>query len=165
MSIRDIVIWPDPRLSTRCDEVEDLSAAAVLVADLLDTMYAAGGRGLAAPQVGVLDRIFVMDASWKEGAVSPVACINPRLLSLSDERVPGPEACLSIPGVSATVERARRVRLEYRQMDGALVAREFDGFEAIIAQHEFDHLDGLVHFDRLAPEAARLLIADYEALP
>ena len=105
MSILPILKWPDPRLSQACDPVapgEDLSR---LVSDMLETMYDAPGRGLAAPQVGVMKRVFVMDCGWKEGDMTPVICINPEIIDRSQEMAGGEEGCLSIPGTPAEVSR------------------------------------------------------------
>ncbi|MBE9637665.1 peptide deformylase [Salipiger mangrovisoli] len=164
MSLLPILRWPDPRLSQRCDEVGSVDEVAGLVSDLFETMYDAPGRGLAAPQVGAMFRVFVMDAGWKDGEMTPRACINPEITWRSDERVTGGEGCLSIPGVTAQVERHARIRLAYTDLGGAAQEAELSGAEAIVAQHEYDHLDGLVHFDRLEAEARAALIADYEAL-
>lgn len=114
MAILPILPRPDPRLATLCDPVGGLTpAVALLVEDLLETMYAAPGRGLAAPQVGAMLRLFVMDVAWKDGQRDPV------VLWRSDVRG---EADLT-------------------------------GFAAICAQHELDHLDGILTLDRLSPEA------------
>jgi peptide deformylase len=163
VSVREILRWPDPRLATPCDRVEDVAAIETLVTDMFETMYDAPGRGLAAPQVGVLQRVFVMDAGWKEGDMTPVVCINPRIVSVSSETARGPEGCLSIPGVTAEVTRATTVTMAYTDLTGTAQERTFEGAEAIIAQHEYDHLDGLVHFDRLSPDDARALRDEYDA--
>lgn len=149
MAVLPILCWPDPRLEERCLPVSgDVSG---LIADMLETMYAAPGRGLAAPQVGTLLRLFVMDVSWKEGAPAPVACINPVILWRSFDRVIGPEGCLSIPGVTAQVARAREIRLRYTDTTGALQEDHLTGMAAICAQHEYDHLDGILTLDRMPP--------------
>jgi len=134
-----------------------------LVTDLFETMYDAPGRGLAAPQVGVLKRVFVMDAGWKEGDMVPLACINPEIVEVSEETASGPEGCLSIPGVTAQVRRPVRVRMAFTDLSGTRQERDFEGSEAIVAQHEYDHLEGLVHFDRLDPQEAKALKLEYEA--
>jgi peptide deformylase len=151
--ILPILRWPDPVLSTPCAPAvlsEDLRA---LAADMLETMYAAPGRGLAAPQVGRLLRMFVMDAGWKEGRPAPVVLVNPVVLWASDRQVLGPEGCLSIPGPTTQVARAEAVRMRWTALDGAVQEETLIGFAAICAQHEFDHLDGILTLDRLSPEA------------
>lgn len=164
MSVLPILRWPDARLATVCDPVEDPHAVKALAEAMLETMYAAPGRGLAAPQVGVLARMFVMDVTWKEGKASPMVCINPEIVAVSDERVSGEEACLSIPGVSAQVQRHAAITLRWQDVAGVWHEAELTGFSAICAQHEYDHLDGLVIFDRLEDEARVALEREYEAV-
>ncbi|TDK46741.1 peptide deformylase [Antarcticimicrobium luteum] len=162
MAVLPILRWPDPRLATVCDPVtqgEDLSS---LIEQMFQTMYDAPGRGLAAPQVGVTKRFFVMDVTWKEGAKTPVAMINPRILDRSDEIVAGEEGCLSIPGVLTAIERPARVEMEWTDAQGDVQRRWLDGFAARCAQHEYDHLDGVVTFDRLAPVARAEAIRRFE---
>ncbi|WP_289151232.1 peptide deformylase [uncultured Salipiger sp.] len=163
MSLREILLWPDERLKQPCETVADVAEVEQLVTDLFETMYDAPGRGLAAPQVGVLKRVFVMDAGWKEGDMVPLACINPEIVEVSEETASGPEGCLSIPGVTAQVRRPVRVRMAFTDLSGARQERDFEGSEAIVAQHEYDHLEGLVHFDRLDPQEAKALKLEYEA--
>ena len=153
MAVRPIVAWPDPVLSTPASPVIGVSDVADLAQDMLDTMYGAPGRGLAAPQVGVLQRVFVMDTTWKDGTRAPLICINPEIKDRSDRHVSGPEGCLSIPGVSLTVERSEWVDLEWSDLQGVRHCRRFDGFDAICIQHEYDHLDGIVTFDRVSAVA------------
>ncbi|MDU8912748.1 peptide deformylase [Aestuariicoccus sp. MJ-SS9] len=162
MSVRPILEWPDPHLSRRCEPVASLDGIEALVGDLFETMYAAAGRGLAAPQVGVLARVFVIDVGWKEGDMRPLACLNPRIAEASDDIRIGPEQCLSIPGVTAQVPRHRAITLAFTDLNGAMQQRRLTGAEAICAQHELDHLDGLVHFDRLSAEGRAQLVAEYE---
>lgn len=154
MAILPILTWPDARLTQVCtplgtvtDQVRDLAF------DMLETMYDAPGRGLAAPQVGVLSRLFVMDVAWKTGEPAPLICIDPDLVWLSDDTAPGIEGCLSIPGATAEVTRASRLRLRWTDLDGVRQERDFDGAAAICIQHEYDHLEGTVIFDRLYPTA------------
>ena len=151
--ILPILRWPDPLLSQPCAPAVLSDDLRSLAADMLETMYAAPGRGLAAPQVGRLVRLFVMDTTWKEGARAPVVCVNPEVLWLSDTRAVGPEGCLSIPGPTTMVERAEAVRMRWTDLDGAAQEAELTGFAAICAQHEYDHLDGVLTLDRLSPEA------------
>ncbi|KUP94122.1 peptide deformylase [Tritonibacter horizontis] len=153
MSLRPIVTWPDARLSTVCTAVDPAEDLSDLIADMLETMYDAPGRGLAAPQVGVLKRLFVMDVAWKDGPAAPVVMINPDILWHSDDLVAAQEGCLSIPGVSTEVYRPTEVRLRWQDAGGAWHEDQFDGFAARCIQHEYDHLEGRVTFDHLAPEA------------
>ncbi len=147
-----ILRWPDPRLSQPCASAvldDDLRS---LAADMLETMYAAPGRGLAASQVGRLVRMFVMDVDWKTGEPAPMVFVNPEL-ELMGNRVTGPEGCLSIPGPVTEVERNDTVRVRWTDLEGAAREQVFDGFAAICIQHENDHLDGILTLDRLQPEA------------
>ena len=152
MAILPILRWPDARLTTVCTPVTtDVAALAV---DMLDTMYDAPGRGLAAPQVGALLRLFVMDVTWKEGTPAPQIFINPRIVWRSENHVDGPEGCLSLPGLSTTVSRSDQLRLMWQDLDGGAQDQLFDGFAAVCIQHECDHLDGILTLDHL-PTAAR----------
>ncbi len=162
--IRPILLWPDPVLSQKCAPVlahDDKLRA--LCDDLLETMYAAPGRGLAAPQIGVLQRVFVMDTTWKEGERSPRIFINPEVSDASQSRLTRPEGCLSIPGVTADVERAEAITLAWTALDGSIFVERLTGFDAVCAQHEFDHLEGLVTFDRLPGDQRRSIEASYFA--
>ena len=162
MAVLPILRWPDPRLAVVCAEVPELSdEIRQLAADLLETMYDAKGRGLAAPQVGALWRVFVMDPSWKTGAPAPVVMINPSVVRASNTVLQSSEGCLSIPGVMALVTRATDVRLRWTAPDGAAAEETLTGFRAICAQHEIDHLNGTVMLDRLAPEPRAALEAAY----
>jgi peptide deformylase len=163
MQVLPIVTWPDPRLSTPCSPVAAPEAEQTgrLAADMLNTMYHAQGRGLAAPQVGVLQRLFVMDVTWKEGTRRPCVCINPEIVARSATTAPGPEGCLSIPGVTVDVPRADWVELAFTGLDGQRRTERLTGFAAICAQHELDHLDGIVTFDRLSPEARAAAESSY----
>ena len=150
---RDILRWPDARLKLVAVRASVDDATLALAADMLETMYAAQGRGLAAPQVGVLTRVFVMDATWKSGAGSPETFLNPEIIWRSDEMIDSPEGCLSIPGVLAEVRRAKEIILRWVMLDGSIAAQKLVGFRAICAQHEIDHLDGIVTLDHLSAVA------------
>ena len=160
MTVLPILTWPDPRLSQTCDHVgqEDLRP---LIRDMFDTMYAAQGRGLAAPQVGVMKRLFVMDVTWKDGAKSPVVMIDPVVMACERVPVTMDEGCLSVPGVTVPVERHKAVTMQYTDETGDIHMGDFDGAEARVIQHEFDHLNGLLHFDRIAPDLRETLERPY----
>lgn len=145
--------WPDPVLRQVASPASVDDATLTLARNMLDTMYQAEGRGLAAPQVGVLSRLFVMDATWKTGTRTPETFINPEILWQSEEKVPSTEGCLSIPGITADVTRAKEIILRWQLPDGSLSAQKLTGFRAICAQHEIDHLNGIVTLDHLSPEA------------
>lgn len=163
MSLMPVLLWPDPRLAETCAPIEAVTPEIeALASDMLETMYAAPGRGLAAPQVGAMVRMFVMDEGWKEGKSEPQICINPMLQEVSEERVNGPEGCLSIPGVSADVGRFEQVQMVWTGINGGRYVQSFTGFGAVCVQHEIDHLDGVVTFDHLDAETRVALIAEYE---
>jgi peptide deformylase len=150
MALRDILIWPDPILAKICDPVDDVTLETrALVNDMYETLYAAQGRGLAAPQVGETVRVFIMDATWKDGEKSPVTFVNPELISASETLVENEESCLSIPDTSSWIKRPDQVRLRWKDMNGVIHERDFDGFEAICVQHELDHLNGTVTLDHV----------------
>ncbi len=160
MSVLPILRWPDPILGQICEPVS--GDVKELARDMLATMYDAPGRGLAAPQIGQAIRMFVMDVTWKEGTPSPLVCINPKIIDMPESRESGVEACLSIPGVKAEVARAPWITLAWTELDGARAAKRLTGAAAVCAQHEMDHLDGKVIFDRLDPETRAKLEAAYD---
>lgn len=158
MSLLPVLIWPDKRLRARALAVQTFDAALTRLADdMLQTMYAAPGRGLAATQVGAMLRLFVMDCGWKAGTPEPLVFVNPTLVSAASQLVPFEEGCLSLPGLLARIERPETVTLAWQGLDGAGHRAEFSGFAATCAQHELDHLDGVLCIDHL-PAAARALL-------
>lgn len=159
MAVLPILRWPDPRLTTRCAPAPLDDATRHLAADMLDTMYAAPGRGLAAPQVGALLRLFVMDTTWREGTPAPQVMLDPQILWRSATTATGPEGCLSIPGPITQVTRATEIDLAWTDLDGTARQERLTGFAAICAQHEYDHLDGILTLDRLSPEARETALA------
>lgn len=166
MSVLPIVIWPDRRLSEPAGAVAVFDASLRhLAEDMLDTMYAAPGRGLAGPQVGAMLRIFVMDCHWKDGAPDPRVFVNPEIVTAEGEATRD-EGCLSVPGLLVPVTRAARLRLRWQGLDGTWSMGDFEGFEAVCIQHERDHLDGILHIDRTTDEIRTILapaLADLEA--
>lgn len=145
-----ILCYPDPRLHTVAQPVAAVDERVRrLVADMLETMYAAEGIGLAATQVDVHERVIVIDVSEKRDA--PRVLINPEILWRSDEMIQAEEGCLSVPTVFDSVPRHAQVRVRALDRDGA--AREFDaeGLLAVCVQHEMDHLDGKLFVDYLSP--------------
>ena len=135
------------------DEVREL------VERMLVTMYAADGQGLAAPQVDVSRRIAVVDVPPR--ARAPYVLINPRVVEASDTLVRDVEGCLSIPGVSGTVERPAEVVVEAVDVRGEPFRLEAAGELARCVQHEIDHLDGILYIDRISPLARRMLLGRY----
>ena len=149
---RHIILHPDPRLKKACTPVADLSDdLRNLADDMLKTMYGAPGVGLAAPQVGVLSRLIVLDCIKTEGPARPLSMFNPQVLSVSDDRNVYEEGCLSIPEHYADVERPKQVRVGWIDRDGNPREEEFDDLWATCMQHEIDHLDGKLFIDYLGP--------------
>ena len=146
--IRAIVEHPDPLLRQRSipvGEVTDDTRA--LLDDMLETMYAAQGRGLAAVQVGVLQRLIVVDIDWKDGAPAPMAVVDPTIVWSSDSTSVREERCLSIPNAPSTVARPDVVRVHYRDRRGVAHEETFHGVMARALQHEIDHLNGILISD------------------
>lgn len=163
MSQLEILRWPDPRLSQVCAPVGTVTPGIRLLADaMLETMYAAPGRGLAAPQVGEMLRLFVMDVTWNDGPSTPQVIIDPEVTARSETKVVTSEGCLSIPGVVTDVARPEWVEMAWTGRDGGRQMARFEGFAAVCVQHELDHLDGVVTFDRLAPAARDIAERAYE---
>lgn len=148
MGLRPIRLIPSPVLRAICTPVTNFDAELrALAEDMLETMYDAPGRGLAAPQVGDTRRIFVMDCDWKTGTPAPQIFVNPAIVAQSAERATCEEACLSIPGQSRLVTRPSEVTLRWQDLDGAFREGGFSGFAATCVQHENDHLDGVLCID------------------
>jgi peptide deformylase len=114
---------------------------------MLDAMYAAPGRGLAAPQVGVTQRLFVMDTTWKDAAPTPQVFVNPQIIWCSETATTMDEGCLSIPGQLVPVTRPAEVDLRWQSLDGTTQQARQTGFAAACVQHEVDHLDGILCTD------------------
>lgn len=153
MTLRSIILHPDPRLKKICEPVARVTPEIeTLAADMLATMYDAPGVGLAAPQVGVLSRLYVMDCNKDpEAPRQPVVMLNPEVTWRSEALNTYEEGCLSIPDHYADVTRPAQVRVRWLGLDGKTEEREFDGLWATCAQHEIDHLDGKLFLDYLGP--------------
>ena len=153
MTIRPILIAPDPRLKAVSEPVENVdSEIRKLAEDMADSMYAADGIGLAAIQIGVAKRLIVMDLDQKDGKKNWRAFINPKITWASEEMATFEEGCLSVPEIWDDVERPARIKAEYLDLDGKKVEIEADGMLATCLQHEMDHLQGVLfidHFSRL----------------
>ena len=166
MTTRPILIHPDPRLKTVAKPVERITPEiGQLAEEMLATMYGAPGIGLAAPQVGVLARLFVMDCVKEEGATPrPMVLINPEITWTSEETATHEEGCLSIPEQYAEVTRPERVRLRWIDLQGTSREEEFEGLWATCAQHEFDHLNGRLFIDYLGPIRRQLITRKMQKL-
>ncbi|HVT31822.1 MAG TPA: peptide deformylase [Rhodanobacteraceae bacterium] len=144
-----ILEFPDPRLRTRAAPVTEFDAALKqLAADMLETMYEAPGIGLAATQVNVHRQILVLDVS--EDKNQPMIIVNPKIAAREGSQT-YQEGCLSVPGIFADVDRADRIRVEARDVEGNPLAIEADGLLAVCIQHEMDHLVGKLFVDYLSP--------------
>ena len=159
MTTRPILIHPDPRLKKVADAVEAVDdPLRKLADDMLETMYAAPGIGLAAPQVGILQRMLVMDCVKEEGAPpQPMVLINPEVVWSSEARNVYEEGCLSLPEEFADVERPAEVEVTWPNLEGAAQRGKFDGLWATCVQHEIDHLDGKLFIDYLKPLKRQLI--------
>ena len=145
MAIRNIRELGDDVLRKECKEVKDVNRRTrILIDDMFDTMYEANGVGLAAPQVGILKRIFVVDVGDDEGNNKPFVFVNPEILERDGVQV-GFEGCLSVPGKSGKVARAEKGKVK----DMEEFEMEAEGFLARAIQHEYDHLNGVVYVDKV----------------
>jgi peptide deformylase len=152
MALREIITAPDTRLKQKSKPVEGgvTDAHRALMDDMLETMYAAPGIGLAAIQVGVPLRIIVMDLARDDEQKAPRHYINPEILWASEELKPWEEGCLSVPDIYDQVERPAQVKLRYLNYAGDTVEEEADGLFATCVQHEMDHLEGVLFIDHLS---------------
>lgn len=151
MAKRPILLLPDPRLRAVADPIERVDdEVKQLAQDMLETMYDAPGIGLAAPQVGEMRRVVVMDLAKDGEEPDPIVMINPEILKFSDETVVTEEGCLSIPELYYEVERPAEVTVRYTDLEGKTVEREANERLAICMQHEIDHLDGVLYIDYLS---------------
>jgi peptide deformylase len=151
MALLDIIVAPDPRLKKKALPVDAVDKSiAKLMADMLDTMYDAPGVGLAAPQVGILSRVIVVDPAPGEEASQPLKMANPEILWSSDKTKEYEEGCLSLPEEYDRVHRPDRITVRY--LDGENEQQELDAeaFLAVVIQHEIDHLDGVLFVDHIS---------------
>jgi len=153
MTLCNIILHPDPRLKKLCKPVTEITPRLQQLADdMLQTMYDAPGIGLAAPQVGELKRLLVMDCIKEEGAAPrPMVLFNPEVIWSSEATNIYEEGCLSIPEQFAEVERPAEVKVRWTDRDGAACEEQFDGLWATCVQHEIDHLNGKLFIDYLKP--------------
>ncbi|MBC7137847.1 MAG: peptide deformylase [Defluviimonas sp.] len=166
MTLRHILIHPDPRLKKLCDPVVQIDdTLRALADDMLATMYDAPGVGLAAPQVGVLRRMLVMDCvKDPQAQPRPMVLINPEVTWSSEETRTYEEGCLSIPDQYADVTRPAEVRVRWLGLDGKPHEEEFDGLWSTCVQHEIDHLNGKLFIDYLKPLRRQMITRKMEKL-
>ena len=151
MPKREIIIEPDPILRKKSDDIENVNdQIRKLLDDMLETMYAAPGIGLAAVQVGVLKRIIVIDLSKEGEKKSPLFIVNPQIISKSNNLISYEEGCLSIPNQFAEVKRPRSCKVNFLDYDGKKKEINADGLLATCIQHEIDHLNGILFIDHLS---------------
>ena len=166
MTIRNILLHPDPRLKKAADTVGEITdEIRALADDMLETMYAAPGIGLAAPQVGEMKRMLVMDCVKDEEAPArPMVLINPQISWSSDELGVYEEGCLSIPDHYAEVERPAEVKVHWTAIDGREQSETFGGLWATCVQHEIDHLNGKLFIDYLKPLKRQMITRKMQKL-
>jgi len=154
-----ILLVPDARLRAKAKPVgpADADAVRALAPQMLAAMYKAPGIGLAAPQVGTLLRMFVVDIQ-KGDAPNPMVLVNPEIVAVSAELAEREEGCLSLPGQYADVTRPARVKLRYHDLGGARQEIEADGLLATCLQHEYDHLDGVLFVDHISALKRNMLL-------
>jgi len=151
MALLPILTAPDPRLKKKSKPVETVDAEIVrLMDDMLETMYAAPGIGLAAPQVGVLKRVIVLDIEREDVKTGPLFMANPEIVEASDEDATYEEGCLSVPDHYSDVARPTHVRVRFLDREGKTQEMTCDGLLATCVQHEIDHLDGVLFIDHIS---------------
>jgi len=170
MSILKLYEYPHPILHQKAEKVLKVDRALqTFLDDMLETMYADKGVGLAAPQVGVSKRIIVIDTKQRdedgnEQPGRPMYLINPEIIYRSEEKILFCEGCLSVPGQSADVERHQNIRVRYLDYDG--IEREIvaQDYEAVVLQHEIDHLDGILYIDRISRLKRNMILKKLDKL-
>ena len=165
MTLRPILIHPDPRLKKVCAPIAVFDdALRQLAEDMLETMYDAPGVGLAGPQIGVMSRIIVMDCTKEPEENRPLAMVNPEIVWSSEDTSVYEEGCLSIPEQYAEVTRPAVVRVRWQDLSGATQEEEFSGLWATCVQHEIDHLNGKLFIDFLGPMKRQMITRRMEKL-
>ncbi|WP_395014898.1 peptide deformylase [Dongia sp.] len=150
MAVLPIIVAPDPRLKQVAKPVDKVDAEIRrLMDDMLETMYKAPGIGLAAPQVGVLKRVIVIDIAREDEKPEPLRMANPELIAVSDEDAVYNEGCLSLPEHYADVTRPAAIKVRYLDHENEIRELEADGLLATCIQHEMDHLEGILFVDHL----------------
>ncbi|MEP2028329.1 MAG: peptide deformylase [Paracoccaceae bacterium] len=157
MTVQRCIPWPDKRLRTAAEAVQEITNEIRMIwRDMVDTMEAMPGVGLAAPQIGVMARLAVVDASDKRGQAVMMA--NPEILHASVELRSHEEASPNLKGVSASIKRPRAVTVRYLDRNGILDRKDFVGLWATSVQHQIDHLNGRMYFDHLSKVKRDMLL-------
>ena len=152
MAVKKILLYPDPLLLLKSAKINIFDKNLVnLSKDLIDTMYDADGVGLAAPQIGINKRIFVMDCSSENEEKDCRVVINPEIEHASEELGSYKEGCLSIPGITEEISRPKVIKVLYQDVNGVLQRDTYDDLWSICFQHELDHLNGKLFIDHLRP--------------
>lgn len=153
-----LVTFPDPILIQKCDDIVIDASTKQLVDDMAESMYAAGGVGLAAPQVGLARRLVLVDPSAGVAANELIAMANPTVVWASRELEVREEGCLSLPGVSLAIARPIACDVEYIDIGGTLRLLRCTGWKARIVQHEVEHLSGVMMLDKVGSLARRFAL-------
>lgn len=157
MSVRPVIAYADPRLHRAAEPIGAVTETVRMIwDDMVDTMEAMPGMGLAAPQIGIMLRLAVVDASERRGQA--VLMANPEVLHESVQMRDHDEASPNLPGVFARISRPRAVTMRFLNPDGAVEERDFVGLWATSVQHQIDHLDGKVYVDHLSPLRRKMLV-------
>jgi peptide deformylase len=161
MAVREVRLLGDAVLREKAAPVEAVTEEVrALIADMFETMYAEDGVGLAAPQIGISERILVIDT--REEGSEPIAFVNPILRQESEETEKAEEGCLSLPGLNDVVERAARVVVDGLDRDGNPQKIEAEGLLSRALQHEIDHIDGILFIDRVSPLKRQMLLKKWK---
>ncbi len=151
VAVLDIIVAPDPRLKIKAKPVDAVDdGVRGFLDDMLETMYAANGIGLAAPQVGDGRRVIVVDCARPEEDPQPICLVNPQIIGIADEDRIHEEGCLSLPEHYAEVIRPDWIKVRYLDRDGEIRELKAEGILAICIQHEIDHLDGILFVDHIS---------------
>ncbi len=165
MALLPIIYAPDPRLRIKCRPVATVDQEVRdLMRDMLETMYAAPGIGLSAPQVGDDRRLIVCDVAREGDEPQPIQLINPEIVWANDDILVAEEGCLSLPDHFAEVERPSAVRVRYLDQDGEQQEIDADGLLAACVQHEMDHLEGVLFVDYLSPLKRNIILRKMKKL-
>lgn len=155
--------YPHPVLKQKAEKVAVVDdQLRTLLDNMLETMYAANGCGLAAPQIGLSKRVVVIDIAHEGEKPAPLYMVNPEIVWRSEEMEIGEEGCLSLPEMRAEVERSISVKINYLDYNGKECKLQADGFLAVAAQHEIDHLDGVLYIDHLSRLKRQMLVKKLE---
>ena len=166
MPLRPILVIPDPKLRQTAEPVAHVDdEVRALVEDMFETMYKAPGIGIAAPQIGVMRRVVVLDVAKRrdeEATAEPMVLINPEITYASEETAVHEEGCLSIPDFYEDVERPAVIRVDFLDRDGKPQSIEAEGILAVCIQHELDHLNGVLFIDHISRLKRSRVIKKFE---